>query len=439
MSSEVRTGTIFISHASPDLEQATEIYLRLQDQDYPVWMAVHEVKTGANYAEIIFKTLDAASAVIVLLSESAIGSDHVKREVSLARELSIPIHAIALSNLDFNSSLVDDEWRTWIPATDIKVFRNIREATQFLIKSLGSDFDKSSQKIGLDNGTLLWIENASVLLKTLLSLPDSDFDFVAFNNELHAVFGYQIEQLTNELNIEGKGVVGEFLYSCYWTFTSLRPDWIPDDSRHQQTLLTSYLIPSSMNFKHPEAMNSLSFKLLNQDIDTFITWIDENYDFDSVKERSLDVGNRTPLENVADIAGAKESNAFGYLTFSAGLRLFAAFYTYKRPQRLDEALGWLKSFEDEASTRDLEYLRQICPTPALQIWYPMVTLFSAFFSKVSGSEAKAQLALAKLSERDRREFEGMSNKQAHNSESAEEFKESWLALESMLRDFRSTN
>ena len=92
MSSEVRTGTIFISHASADLDQATEIYGRLKDKKYPVWMAVHEVKPGASYAETIIKTLDAAKALIVLLSAESISSAHVKREVSLARELNLPVY-----------------------------------------------------------------------------------------------------------------------------------------------------------------------------------------------------------------------------------------------------------------------------------------------------------------------------------------------------------
>lgn len=440
MSSEVRIGTIFISHASPDLDKATEIYLRLKDQDYPVWMAVHEVKPGANYAEIIFKTLDASKAVIVLLSTSSIASDHVKREVSLARELSIPIHAVALSDLVIQDGAFSHEWSTWIKPSDIKTFRDVREAAKFLIKSLSSEFDKSSQRSGLDKGTLLWIENASVLLKTLISISDSDFDFIAFDREMHTILGYQVEQLTKELNNEGRGIVGEFLYSCYWTFTSLRPNWVPDDSRHQQTLLSGYLIPASMNFKHPEAMNSLAFKLLNQDIDTFITWIEENYDFESVIERSLDVEARTPLENVEDIAGARESNAFGFLTYSAGLRLFAAFYQYRTSQqKLDEALDWLKRFEEEAENKDLEYLREICPTPAIRIWYPMVILFSAFFFHVSGSEAKARKVITKLSDKNKEEFKNMSITQAQNLETAEEYRKSWSALEAMLTHFGSAD
>jgi hypothetical protein len=97
-------------------------------------------------------------------------------------------------------------------------------------------------------------------------MPETDFDYVNFDHEVFMELGYQLPQLEVNLNEEGKLIVGEFLYSCYWTFTTLRPEWVPDDPRLQQEIKTSYLIPSAMQFYFPEAMNSLAYKLLENDI-----------------------------------------------------------------------------------------------------------------------------------------------------------------------------
>ena len=79
MGSGVSSNTIFVSHSSADLENASEIYFRLKENGLPSWMAVHEIETGANYAEILFKTLESAKYVVLILSTEAITSDHVKQ------------------------------------------------------------------------------------------------------------------------------------------------------------------------------------------------------------------------------------------------------------------------------------------------------------------------------------------------------------------------
>jgi hypothetical protein len=181
MSSEVRTDTVFISHASADIEQATEIYRRLKDKDFPVWMAVHEIKPGANYAEVIIKTLDAAKAVIVLLSKESIASDHVKREISLARELQLPIYPITFIDLAKLKETFGNDWQNWLDFSKLSQYSIPRDATKSLIQELNQIIDLSSQKEDLDKHTMQWIDNASTLLRTLLAIPESEFDFIGFN------------------------------------------------------------------------------------------------------------------------------------------------------------------------------------------------------------------------------------------------------------------
>ena len=437
MSSEVRTGTIFISHASADLDQATEIYGRLKDKKYPVWMAVHEVKPGASYAETIIKTLDAAKALIVLLSAESISSAHVKREVSLARELNLPVYPITLTDLVTIKNSFGNDWQAWLDISNLSQYSTPRDATRALIRQFNIELEPPKQTKELDSQTLIWIENASTLVKLLLSNPESDFDFVSFAHEMYMEIGYQLPQLETTLNEEGKLTIGEFLYSCFWTFTSLRPDWVPDDPRHQQMIHTSYLLPSGMQFNFPEAMNSLALKLLESDMGLFLYWVEEKYYFDDVFDRSIDVGVRTPISSEDDPDAKRTSNTLGYLIFSAGIKLFECFYNANRfPEKIDEAIIWLKQFDAVVGDKDMVYLGKICPTLSFKIWLPMVRLLGAFFEYKSGSIASAKNLLSLLSDAERKDYEQFAQNQSENIHIAEEFRGGWVDLGHMIEELK---
>jgi hypothetical protein len=437
MSSEVRTGTIFISHASADLDQATEIYGRLKDKKYPVWMAVHEVKPGASYAETIIKTLDAAKALIVLLSVESVSSAHVKREISLARELKLPIYPIALTDLNTIKKSFGSDWQEWLDVSALSQYSTPRDATRALTRQFNVELEPTKQTKELDRQTLIWIENASTLVKMHLSDPESDFDFVSFADELHMEIGYQLPQLETSLDEEGKRTIGEFLYSCFWTFTSLRPDWVPNDPRHQQMIHTSYLLPSGMQFNFPEAMNSLALKILESDMGLFLYWVEEKYYFDDVFDRSIDVGVRTPISSEDNPDAKRTSNTLGYLIFSAGIKLFECFYNANKfPEKIDEAIIWLEQFDEVVGDKDMVYLEKICPTLSFEIWLPMVRLLGAFFEYKSGSTANAKSLLSMLSDAKRREFEQFAQSQSENMYLAEEFRGCWVDLGNMIEELK---
>jgi hypothetical protein len=437
MSSEVRTGTIFISHASADLDQATEIYGRLKDKKYPVWMAVHEVKPGASYAETIIKTLDAAKALIVLLSVESVSSAHVKREISLARELKLPIYPIALTDLNTIKKSFGSDWQEWLDVSALSQYSTPRDATRALTRQFNVELEPPKQTKELDRQTLIWIENASTLVKMHLSDPESDFDFVSFADELHMEIGYQLPQLETSLDEEGKRTIGEFLYSCFWTFTSLRPDWVPNDPRHQQMIHTSYLLPSGMQFNFPEAMNSLALKILESDMGLFLYWVEEKYYFDDVFDRSIDVGVRTPISSEDNPDAKRTSNTLGYLIFSAGIKLFECFYNANKfPEKIDEAIIWLEQFDEVVGDKDMVYLEKICPTLSFEIWLPMVRLLGAFFEYKSGSTANAKSLLSMLSDAKRREFEQFAQSQSENMYLAEEFRGCWVDLGNMIEELK---
>jgi hypothetical protein len=433
MSSEVRTDTIFISHASADIETATEIYERLKDRDYPVWMAVHEVKPGANYAEVILKTLDAAKAVIVLLSKDSIASDHVKREISLARELQLPIYPVTFTDLAQLGEIFGSDWKSWLDISKMSQDSSPREAARSLIRELRTVVDLSGGKEELEKKTRVWIDNASTLMSTLLDIPDSEFDFIGFTNELHFELGYQTEQLAGSLNKEDRDVVGEFFYSCYWTFTTLRPEWVPEDPRYQDMLKSHFLIPSAMQFYYPEGMNSIAYQLLESDTDLFVYWVTEKYFFDDVLERAHAVGARTPISPGDDAESKKISNIIGYLIFSSGLKLFSLFYAAKdNPGKIDDAINWMEDFDAVLNGKDLNYLSEICPTRSFAIWLPMVRLFSTFFEYKSGSIPKAERSLSMLSGSQQRDYRQFIYDQSQNANLSEEYRNCWAEMESII-------
>src|ERR1700685_2228522 len=76
--------TVFLSYASPDAEVANQVCEFLESHGVPCWMAPRDVKPGAAYADAIVRAINEASALVLVLSASAIASEHVRREVERA-------------------------------------------------------------------------------------------------------------------------------------------------------------------------------------------------------------------------------------------------------------------------------------------------------------------------------------------------------------------
>lgn len=131
----VKKNSVFISHSSVDLNLATGIYSQLKARDFNPWMAVRDIPAGANYAEILSQSLETAAALIVVLTQSGIQSQHVKREVNIAIDLSIPIFPLNLSGDDDLSASLPRDWKYWLSIVQLMNCSNVDEATEILIKS----------------------------------------------------------------------------------------------------------------------------------------------------------------------------------------------------------------------------------------------------------------------------------------------------------------
>ena len=89
-----RTSDVFISYASQDAAVAAALVEALERRGIACWIAPRDVKAGALYADSIVRAISGAKAFVLVLSESAIASSHVGKEVERASSKKRPIIAL---------------------------------------------------------------------------------------------------------------------------------------------------------------------------------------------------------------------------------------------------------------------------------------------------------------------------------------------------------
>lgn len=78
------TAAVFISYASQDAAVANVVVETLESHGVRCWIAPRDVVPGEFYAGAIVHAIDAAKAIVLVLSEHAATSQHVLREVERA-------------------------------------------------------------------------------------------------------------------------------------------------------------------------------------------------------------------------------------------------------------------------------------------------------------------------------------------------------------------
>jgi TolB-like protein/Tfp pilus assembly protein PilF len=89
-------GTVFISYASQDVAVAGMVCSALEAAGFPCWIAPRDVKAGALYADAIVRAISSAKAFVLVLSEGAIASSHVGKEIERASSKRRPIIALRI-------------------------------------------------------------------------------------------------------------------------------------------------------------------------------------------------------------------------------------------------------------------------------------------------------------------------------------------------------
>ncbi|MDH4260344.1 MAG: TIR domain-containing protein [Gammaproteobacteria bacterium] len=75
---------VFVSYASQDAALANDIVETLERNGLRCWIAPRDVTPGAHYADAIILAISGAKALILVLSDSAIASKHVGKEIERA-------------------------------------------------------------------------------------------------------------------------------------------------------------------------------------------------------------------------------------------------------------------------------------------------------------------------------------------------------------------
>jgi hypothetical protein len=98
-------ATAFISHASEDREVAERICHFLEQRGIRCWMAPRDVRPGRRYGEEIVFAIEAADAVVLLLTENANASTFVEREIERAVSYGKPTLPVRVREVQPSRSL----------------------------------------------------------------------------------------------------------------------------------------------------------------------------------------------------------------------------------------------------------------------------------------------------------------------------------------------
>lgn len=96
---------VFISYASEDEAAADVVCRTLEARGLSCWMAPRDIIPGQDWASVILDAIEAATALVLVLSASSNASPQVKREVERAAHANIPIIPFRIEDVEPARSL----------------------------------------------------------------------------------------------------------------------------------------------------------------------------------------------------------------------------------------------------------------------------------------------------------------------------------------------
>ena len=90
------TPHVFISYASQDAAVAERLCAALEVAGLPCWIAPRDVRAGESYAAAIVEAINSCRMLVLLLSQGAIDSPHVLREVERASSKRRPVLSVRM-------------------------------------------------------------------------------------------------------------------------------------------------------------------------------------------------------------------------------------------------------------------------------------------------------------------------------------------------------
>lgn len=102
---ESEPGQVFLCHATADDLVATRLCARLEELGFDVWMDHRDVGGGAVWSQAIVDAITRSSALVLLVSEASVTSEHILREVELAADHRTPLIAARMDGSELPGSL----------------------------------------------------------------------------------------------------------------------------------------------------------------------------------------------------------------------------------------------------------------------------------------------------------------------------------------------
>jgi TIR domain len=105
---------VFISYASQDATVADSVVGALEHAGLKCWIAPRDVVPGALYADEIVRAINEAKVVVLILSEQAVASSHVGKEIERAsskrrRIVALRTDSVSLTRA-FEYFLSESQW-----------------------------------------------------------------------------------------------------------------------------------------------------------------------------------------------------------------------------------------------------------------------------------------------------------------------------------------
>src|SRR6202790_2726117 len=98
------TPDVFISYASQDGTFANAVVGALEGQGLKCWIAPRDVVPGSLYADGIVRAINEARVVVLILSEHAVASPHVGKEIERASSKRRDRKSTRLNSSHYNNS-----------------------------------------------------------------------------------------------------------------------------------------------------------------------------------------------------------------------------------------------------------------------------------------------------------------------------------------------
>src|SRR5580658_4893546 len=107
-------GDVFVSYASQNAATANALVTALERQGLKCWIAPRDVAPGALYADEIINAINGTKVLVLVLSENAVASPHVGKELERASSKRKPIVTLrtdtALLTTAFEYFLSESQW-----------------------------------------------------------------------------------------------------------------------------------------------------------------------------------------------------------------------------------------------------------------------------------------------------------------------------------------